>query len=95
MSGRRAKFLRRLIYGTDYSPRREARGTKTIFSVVGLGLLTTVTCDERRTAYQHAKRDWQAPGHPGPSPLRREPRRCTIPYWDTPGQRRKAWRNKS
>ena len=93
MSGKRAKALRRQVYGTDYSPRREARGVKTLFNVA-VGPFTTVTYDERRTAYQHAKRDWQAQGRPGPSPLRREPRRGIVPYWDIKGQKETAWQKK-
>ena len=94
MSGRRAKAIRRLVYGTDYSPRPEARGVKFIKSLFKGGPDLKVTCDERRTAYQHAKRNWKRQGRPGPSPLRREPRRGRIPYWDTKGQREKAWRKK-
>ena len=93
MSGRRAKALRRQVYGTDYSPKRSARGTKTV--VVFARASFTITCDDRRTAYQHAKRDWKAQGCPSPSPLRREPRRGTMPFWNTDAQRKKAWHKKT
>lgn len=90
MSGRRAKALRRQVYGPDLSTKRSARGTKTVTSFAKVSY--TITCDARRTAYQHTKRKWKRRGAPGPSPARTNRRAGRIPYWATQERKQAAWR---
>lgn len=53
MSGKRAKAIRRAIYGQEYSPRARAyRRVKAEHD--------QIVADDRRRAYQRAKREWRS-----------------------------------
>ena len=95
MSGRRARAIRRQVYGHhEHSFRPEARGVKFLQRLGGTLSASKVTQDERRTAYQHAKREWKRQGAPGPLPLRDNRRRGRVAYWETEMRRLAAWRKK-
>lgn len=64
MNGKRAKAIRREVYGDDFSPKfRKYTGEnrRTVLYAYGgpmVNQVGTITADPRRQAYQKAKKAW-------------------------------------